>query len=317
MKVSVQLTDSRTGQQIWSDSYKVDLEAAGLIATEEDIARNVIAAIADEFGIIARRLSKESRTKPPAELSSYDALLRYHHYMLVMTPAAGEQAFAALQQATEREPEYGSAWSALANLYAHVYVFDRPGIESPLEIATEYALRGAALEPANQLTRTILAWIYLLNDEYDLCLGEADAALALNPHSPNYSGTIGYVLTLYGEFERGRALLEEAIALNPCHPRWFHHGLFVYHLKRGEYEMAYKEAVEVGFLIGWWDPAMRMAILGKLGRTSEASASARQLLELKPDFERRIRELLPRTVKSADVREDFLDGLRKAGMRID
>ena len=317
MKVSAQLSDTTTGRQIWGDSYKVELEAASVIETQEEIARNVISAIAGEYGIIARRLVHESNSKPPAALSTYEALLRYHHYMLVMTPSAAERALAALEQATQREPVYGPAWSGLANLFAHAYIFERPHGGSPLERATEYARKGLALEPRSQLAHTIMAYVYLLRDELDLFHHEADSALALNPHSPNYVGTIGYMLVNAGEFERGAALLEQAIAWNPCHPKWFHHGLCAFHFQRGDYENAYKEVLKVGFQVGFWDAAIKAAALGKLGRTSEAEESARELLAVIPDFERRARHIVSRTVKSAALVEDFLDGLGRAGLHIE
>jgi adenylate cyclase len=316
-KVSVHLTDATTGRQIWGDAYSIDLGAADLIETQEEIARGVIAAIAGEYGIIARRLSGESRSKRPAELSTYEALLRYHHYMLVMTPEAGEAAIAALERATAREPEYGPAWAGLAHLHCHVLALDRPGIEEPLEVATEYARKAAALDPHSQLARTVLAYVYLLRGEMAQFWSEAEAALALNPNSPNYAGTIGYLRASAGDFEGGCRLLKASIALNPCHPKWFHHALFLVHFARGEYEKAYREACQVGFTVGFWDPTLRTAALAKLGREDEARAAAREILEKKPDFETRIRKLLSHPPRPADVVEDFLDGLRGAGLRID
>jgi len=237
--------------------------------------------------------------------------------MLVMTPAAAEQAFVALRQATEREPDYGPAWSALANLHAHAFLFERPGFDEPLERATEYARRGVALEPQSQLARTVMAFVHLLRDEMDLFFQEAEAALALNPHSPNYVGTIGYMFVNAGEFERGAGLLHRAMERNPYHPKWFHHALCAVHFARGEYEHAYLEVEQGGFQVGFWDSAIRAAALGKLGRVAEAGASATQLLAMVPDFERRAGEITRRSTKSTALIEDFLDGLRKAGLRID
>ena len=317
LKIAAHLTDAATVRQVWGESYKVPLEASGVIATQEELARDVIAAIAGEYGVIARRLTRESRQKPPAELSTYDALLRYHHYMLVMTPEAGEQAFVALRCATEAEPDYGPTWAGLANLHAHAWAFDVPGFDEPLETALAYARRGAALAPESQLTRTILAYVYLLRGEQERFAAEAEAALELNSNSPNFSGTIGYLLACAGEYERGFQLLSRATALNPCHPLWFHHGLFLVHFARGDYEKAYLHAEQVGYQVAFWDPALRAAALGKLGRIEEARASVEELRRLKPEFERRVRDFLPRTATPPGIWEDFLDGLRKAGLRID
>jgi len=317
MKVAVQLTDALTGEQIWSEAYTISLEAAGLIATQEEIARDVVAAVADEYGAVARRLLGESLRKPPAELSTYDALLRYHHYMLVMTPEAAAAAFAALEAATAREPEYGPAWAALANLYCHALVFDRPEIEAPLDTAYAYARRGTALSPDSQLARTIMAYVYLLRGEVDLFRGEAETALAMNPNSPNFGGTLGYLHAMAGEFDRGCDLLTHAIAVNPHHPKWFHHALYACHFARRDYESAYREVLHAGHPPGFWDPTLRAAALAKLGRLDEARAAGRELLEVKPDAERRLRTILSHSYRHPEVVGDFIDALRAAGLHIE
>lgn len=317
VKIAAQLTDTRTSRHVWAESYKVPLEASTLIATQEELAREVIAAIAGEYGVIARRLTRESRQLPPTELSTYEALLRYHHYMLTLTPEAGEEAFRALSRATQSDPDYGPAWAALAILHVHAYIFDRPGFDAPLETALELARRGVALAPDSQLARTVLSYVLLLQGEVELFASEAETALALNPHSPNFTGTIGYLLAISGHLERGAALLRRAIGQNPSHPRWFHHGLFLVHYMRGEYEQAYRESEQIGHQVAFWDPVLRAAALGKLGRIEEAEAAMEEVRRLKPEFERRVLEILPRTATPEEFWPEVLDGLRKAGLRAD
>lgn len=315
-KLTLHLTDAATGRQVWSDGYKERLDAPGIIATQERIARDVVATIAGELGVISQRLSHESRKKPPAELTTYEAMLRYHHYMGAMTADAYRSASAALEAAVEREPEFGPAWSALANLFNHAHVRDAPGIPNPLETATEYARRGVALEPANQLTRTIMAYVFLLQGDRESVLEEAEVALALNPNSLYYSGTLGYILVFAGDFERGRKLVDGTIALNPCHPRWFHHACWLDDYRRGEYEASYREATLAGPIIGYWNPALCAASLGQLGRKSEAKAFVEELRRLNPQFESRARELITRSLKIEDLVDRVIDGLRKAQLDI-
>lgn len=288
-----------------------------MIATQEELSRDVIAAIADEYGVIARRLTRESRHVPPTELSTYEALLRYHHYMLTLTPEAGEKALRALSQATESDADYGPVWAALANLHVHAHIFDWPGFKAPLETALEFARRGVTLAPDSQLARTILSYVLLLRREMELFASEVDAALALNPNSPNFSGSIGYLHAISGDLERGAALLRTAIDLNPSHPRWFHHGLFLVHYLRGEYEQAYWEAEQIGHQVAFWDPVLRAAALGKLGRIDEAEAAMDEVRRIKPDFERRVWEFMARTGTPPDAWPELVDGLRNAGLRVE
>jgi adenylate cyclase len=314
LKIVVHLTDTVTVRQLWGESYKVPLEASHLIEVQEELARDLMSAIADEYGVISRRLTRESRHKPPAELSTFEALLRYYYYLLVMTADSWEDAFLALRQATEREPDYGPAWAALANLHAHAWIFDRPGCEESLAKAFEYARRGVTLAPGSQLARTILAYLHLLRREIEPFADEAEAALALNPNSPNYAGTIGYMLAVAGEIDRASALLRRAFESGPSQPPWFHHGLFIVHYARGDYQEAFREIERALPPTTFWDCALRAAALGKLGRVQEAEAAMAELLRLKPDFGERFEELATRTPIPPEVGADFLDGLSRAGM---
>ena len=69
-----------------------------------------------------------------------------------------------LRAASEREPEYGPLWSALATLHGQMYTFDIAGLDRPLETALDYARRGVFLEPGSQLGRLILAYASQLAD---------------------------------------------------------------------------------------------------------------------------------------------------------
>lgn len=315
LKIAANLTDTVLVRQVWGQSYKVPLEASHLIRTQEDLARDVIAAIADDYGVIARRMIGESRHKPPLELSSYEALLRYHHYMLLLSEDAAQEALVSLGQATELEPGYGPAWAALANLYAHAWLLDRPGVHEPLATALEYARRGVTLAPESQLARTIMSYVWLLRGEMSRFAAEVEAALGLNPYALNHSGTIGYLLAMAGEVDRAEKLLRRAIEMSPSHPVWFHHGMFIVHYRRGEYEEALGAIETASRRVSFWDYVQIAAALGMLGRTDEANATMQELRQVKPDFERRVMELLPRTGTPPDFWPDLLEGLRRAGLR--
>ena len=52
----------------------------------------------------------------------------------------------------------------------------------------------------------------------------------------------GIMLAFIGEWERGVALAEKAIALSPTHPGWFHTAVLYDHYHKGEYEAALSKA---------------------------------------------------------------------------
>jgi adenylate cyclase len=314
-KVSMRLIDAKTKRQSWAKAFKHSLEASSLIRTQEEIARSVVATIASDHGVISQRLAAESRKKSPDELSTYEAMLRYHSYMIEPSPGASEACFAALRGAVEREPEYGPTWSALATLYCQMYVFDVPEFDEPLETGLDYARRGVFLEPGRQLSRLILTYAYLLNDQLDAFKSEAETTLALNSNNPYAVGTLGYMYVLSGEFERGRLLLDRATAANPFHPSWFKDAYYLDHFHHGDFQKAY-ETVKSREESIFWQSTLAAAVLGKLGREDEAAMHAARLIERKPDFCARARELLGRSIKVPSLVEELLDGLRRAGLAI-
>lgn len=316
VKVSAHLTDTAEGRRIWSDSSTHPLEASRLITTQEQIAQSVVTSIATEFGIIARRLSAESRKKPPAELATYEAMLRYYSHQIAPSPESAASCFVALRSAAEKEPEYGPVWSALATLHCQMHTFDVPGFDNALDTALDYARRGVFLEPGSQLGRMILAYASYLAEDSDTFLEESEIALSLNPNSPYTVGAIGYFHALRGETDRGLDLLDRAISVSPCHPAWFHAGYVVDDLLRHDYEHALLESQRHLPFMSFWDDVVFAAVLGKLDRRDEAGAHVHRIKARKPDFPTRARELLSRGLKIGEVTADLIDGLERAGMRI-
>ena len=62
--------------------------------------------------------------------------------------------------------------------------------------------------------------------------------LALNPRNSNAIAWMGAFTTHKGDYDRGRALMERAIALNPVHPGWYHFVSSIGLFSRGEFEDA-------------------------------------------------------------------------------
>jgi adenylate cyclase len=314
VKVSARLTDARDGRQVWADASSHPPEASTLIATQEEIAGNVVRAIASEYGTIAQRLSAESRKKAPAELETYEALLRYYSHQIAPTPESATGCFAALNSAVVREPEYGPAWSALATLHCQMFSFGVEGSTDALGVALNHARRGVSLDPGSQLAHMILAYASHLADDIETFHSEAETALSLNPNSPYIIGSIGYLRVLRGELDEGLPLVDRSIQVNPCHPAWFHAVYVLDHLLRGDDEAALAEARTHRPFIAFWDDVVQAAILARLGRLDEAREQVAAALAMRPDIEGRVDELLRRALKIQPLVDDLVIHLERAGL---
>jgi adenylate cyclase len=314
VKVMVQLLDTFTGEQIWGESYRRERTATDLIEIQEDIARRVIGVIADQWGLIGRRLSKESLKKAPAHMSAYDAVLRFYHYETELTLEAFEQALGALRSAVEIEPDYGLAWAMLSHLHADNHALGFCEIDYPLDKALTFAKKGVALTPENQFAWDALALVYFHLGNKESLLKTIERTIALNPNAPYIVGVAGWHMALYGEWDRGLELMKRGMELNPYHPSWFYLVPFMDYYRRGEFEDALSEALNFNYPGLFWDPLLRAAALGRLGRRDEADTAIGQLLELIPDFAARGRLIISSYVKVDHLVDKLVEGLREAGL---
>jgi adenylate cyclase len=304
------------GMHIWGDSYRTDLNPAALISFEERIASTVVSKISCEDGIIAKALSPESKRVPPAELTTHQAILRFYRFMNDFSPETFVGTFEALQQACTHEPECGLAWSMLARLYSLNYSLELFDLETPIERAAAFAERGVKLDPANQRIRMIMAFILLFKNDFSAGLAEVDRALQLNPNSLISLENIGYLLTLFGDWQRGPALINQAIEQNPYYNITVHYALWVDWVRQGRYEQAYEETLRFNKPLLFWDPLLKAANLGLLGRIEEGVQAGKDLLICKPDFSTRGRVLIQHYIKFDEIVAKVIQGLKEVGIDV-
>ncbi len=110
--------------------------------------------------------------------------------------------------------------------------------------------------------------------------------------------------------------MEKGIQLNPHYPGWFHVAPYFYYFLQERWEEAYQEALAIQITQLFWDPLLRAAALGRLGREEEGAQALAELLHLRPDFPTAGRFLISCYGRFPDLVEGLLDGLRLAGLKI-
>jgi adenylate cyclase len=89
---------------------------------------------------------------------------------------------------------------------------------------------------------------------------------------------------------------------------------YMNYYRQGEYDNAFAEALKFNHPGLFWDPIMRAAALGQLGRQEEAKTAIEELLTLEPDFRGQGRQLISRYVKVDNLIDIIIKGLQKAGL---
>ncbi len=308
------LVDCRNARQVWAEEFRGGSSPAAEF--QDQAARTVAVRIASENGVMARTLGAERRRDGSDEPTPYGAVLSSYRFYANRDPEELVAALQALQRVVRQEPECGLAWVQLARLCADNYALDLSAAETPLELVSGCARRGAQLEPFSQRARTTLAQALLLQGELTAAAAEARHALELDPGTLAGLDTIGWLLTLLGDRQSGPALVRESMARNPCPSPVVFQALWLDHLRRGEAEESHRAAVQYREASSFWPALMRACSLGHLGRRTEAKTDTAELLGRRPDFLRRGRSLVGRLIRIPELSDRVLSGLGRAGLAL-
>ncbi len=317
IKVILNLIDVRTGRQIWSSSCRSENGNGSIIAFQERIARMAAVKVAGKRGWIAKTMNREFRNGGPQGSEAYEAILRYYEFRSSSTPAAFQIALNALERAVAADPECGQVWTTRARLFAIIHALEIPGFDRPLDTALASALKGLRLMPYDQRAHGIVAFIHLLRNDLKAGRVEAERALELGPDTLFILDGLGYMLTLMGEWERGRALIEKVIRLNPFYSNYVHYALWLDWIRQGDYDRAFQETMKLNRPADFWDHLTKAATFGLLGRIGEGRRSVTELLERKPDFPENGRRLIGHFIKFDDIADKVIKGLEALGVKIE
>ncbi|GAB6097771.1 adenylate cyclase [Desulfatiferula olefinivorans] len=317
IRVNVHMIDNTNHIQIFGESYKITREPSKIIELEEEITHKIALAVGGEHGAVARAMRKDSRATPPHDLSTYEAILKYYEYDRLNTPESFINALEALSKAAENEPDCGQVGTMLGRLHADNITLDFFDTEISMEDAMAYAAKGVLTNPDNQRARTTLAGIKMFAGDTVSARIEIEQALALNPDCLFYLDVIGYILTLLGEWEKGLGILEKALALNPYNHHFVYYAYWLNAFRSQDYDAAYHYALKLSLNGLFWEPLVRAATLGQLGRIEEGRKAARELMALKPDFQSKGRRLIRYYIKFDEILERVVTGLNNVGVVVD
>jgi len=316
LRVTVDLTDATDGARLWGQTYDRDLSAADVFEIQDDIAGRVVAVIADFQGIILRAGIKDSMGKPPADLESYDCQLRLVPYYDAVTPEEHAIIRDCAERAVARDPTDAGAWWVLSFAYLDENRFNFNSRPGSLDRALEAAQRAVQFDANSADAHLSLAQVHFGRNEMDAFTAESEQALALNPNNASYLAVTGLKMIEAGMLDRGIALMDKAVDLNPSHPDWYHWAYYHYHFRRGEYDAALSAIQKISWPDYFWTHAQTAAVLGHLGRLDKARASVDRLLELYPDFVDHFwDEIAKWNVPDKDAML-YVEGYRKAGLDV-
>jgi len=314
--ILVDLRDLSGGKQVWCENYSRKLRGRNLIDIEESISAEVSGILGSEYGIILQRLTQDAKRQKPHNLSTYTAVMKYYNTQFNPGPDAVREAFEALNTAVEKDPQSGLAHACLAALHGNRYGLDYPGAEKSYAAVGDLAEKAYILDPYSLFVKIVLSYKCFVYEEKERYFHLADRIEEQNPKGALRLGALGFHLCLYGDWERGKRILDKVMQGNMEYPRYYHGATALYYYRKKSYEKAHKEVMGYKGTGYWWEQMLNAAILGQLGSTDEAKAHIDSLSQVKPDFTVKAHDLITRFVKEESLVIHIIQGLQKAGLII-
>ncbi|HJM61634.1 MAG TPA: adenylate/guanylate cyclase domain-containing protein [Alphaproteobacteria bacterium] len=221
--------------------------------------------------------------------------------------------FAAL---TANEPNNAEAWafSALLTVDEFLYGFNAQSGGGPaLNRALTMAERAVGFDPASAWAHGSLARVAFFRKTFHRFDNEIEEALRLGPDDAALFAMVGALLCHRGDWTRGMAMLDEAVALDPEQQLRRHVPTFYDAYRRGDDEAALAAAEAMPDGIQAY--LLRGAAYGQLGRRGEAAAAVADLRMLSPGTSiRSTTKMLQQWSYTYPLIARMGDGLRKAGL---
>jgi adenylate cyclase len=316
VRISAGLTDALSGFKIWKQLYEYPQTDVSFQDVEDDVSKKLVNALANYSGIIPRFISRESMRKASEVLEVYEAVSLYEQYLKIFTPQALLASTKALEHAVKVDPDNPVALAMLSHAYGCNYWLDLGLEPASLEEAERLVERAVALDPECQLAHISEAFLRYLQRKTDQCIEKMQFLNSLNPLNAYVIHSAGIMTYFLGHYEEGLCMCGKAINLNPHHTPVYFIVQFLEHYRHSNYKEAWVNANRFNTVI-FWDPLMRAAAAGQLGLYEDATVALHELLEMRPDFPRRAWDLMRRVVYLDEHVEMLLDGLSKAGFKVD
>jgi TolB-like protein len=315
LRLAVQLVEATTGSHLWAETYERAFRPESVFELQDELVPRIVSTVADRHGVLPHSMSEAVRAKDPGQLTPYEAVLLSFSYAERMTSDEQSAAKACLERAVAQVPGYADAWAMLAMLFCDEYGLGFKPEFSLLERALEAARRAVKAGPSNHLAYQNLAYAHFLRREFGPCRSAVERSLALNSIDGANVWFMGLVLAYMGDWERGCALVERAMQLNPSFPEKYRYPLVANAYRKADYKGALNEALRMNLPDVLYTPLLVAAAAGQLGERQTAEKALRDLLGLKPDIAAIARESLG-TWFQPELVEHFIEGLAKAGLEI-
>jgi TolB-like protein len=214
IRIAVQLIDTSSGAQIWSQRFDGVLQ--DVFELQDNVALGVAGAL--EFSV-QNIEALRAKNRPTSDLVSYDLYLRALVPFRTYTREGINEALELLERALALDPDYALALSLAGSCHAIVRQYqwtEDPGLHGLRAMQMmERSLRSGSDDPQVLGTAALAYWVA---GETTIAAQLAERGATLNPGSSFPLLARGQVCIVTGDLENAEQYLQQSMRLDPLSP---------------------------------------------------------------------------------------------------
>jgi serine/threonine-protein kinase len=211
VRVNVQLTDSRTGYSVWSDS--VDGQRQDLRKLIDDVSSRTVSALNQKLGVQQISRSSEPRSSNPR---AYEEYLKARALNGSLVPVEHRAQVAALKKAVSLDPNFAAAYADLAIALS---LGQARALDTEPDIAQKtewYARQAVRLDPNLPTAHLALGRAFVrFPERFRESVREDLAALRLNANDAHALNSLATYFVSIGDTQKAQCIGERMLRLDP------------------------------------------------------------------------------------------------------
>ena len=316
LRMSARLVDALDGTTVWTQRFDRNLDGSDVFELQDDLTDRIVASVADVNGAVTRALAVMVDGKDPQQMTPYEAILQFSRNRQSVGNDDHLRSRIALERAVEIKPGFADAWACLSHVYLEEYMSAYNPLPDPLGRSLAAAQKAVELDSTSSLAWYALSMVQYFRKDLGAFIAARDRAIELNPRDTQTLAMLGILTGYSGAWERGVALTERAMALNPDHPGWYRFSTFFNQYRQHNYEAALDIAMRINLPAYWGDGLARTLAHAQLGNDKAARDAAADIIAIWPDFETAYpgMGLKGWLYEQPELIALVIDGLEKAGL---
>lgn len=212
VRISAQLVEVETENQVWAERYDRELE--DIFEVQDEVTRSIVAVLP---GRVQDDIVDRAARKPTENMKAYELMLQGKAYRDLLSAEGNAAARLCCQKAIELDPRYARAYMYLSDSYLVDIWLGLSEADAP-ELMMKFAREAAALDGNDMYIQDHLGFAHLGCGMWREAAVQFEKTLAKIVNEAESMAWCGYAHLLMGNVDRAQSVVLEAMRMDPLHP---------------------------------------------------------------------------------------------------